>query len=94
MTFPHGPRSRPGELVWPSFPGDREDGTSPRPEAPVPPPLTLLTESLPPILRRVDCWPLARRQIWAARTLELHSLGGRTFEECEILAAEEMEALP
>ena len=91
MTYPHGPRSRPGELVWPSFPGDREGAA---PETLARPPLTLLTESLPPILRCVDCWPLARRQIWAARTLELHALGGRTLEECEILAAEEMEALP
>lgn len=46
------------------------------------------------ILSRVDGWPLARRQIWAARALELKSLSGRTLEECEIEAAEEVESLP
>ncbi len=79
MTYPHGPRSSPGTLVWPAFPGEREPAV-------VAPPL-----SVGDILSRVDGWPLERRQVWAARTLELRGSTGRSLEVCEVEAAEEME---
>jgi hypothetical protein len=82
MTYPHGPRSKPGDLIWPTFPGARESAAA---EA-APPPSS--------ILERVGRWPLARRQIWAARALELHALGGRSLEACEAAAAEELEQIP